>query len=214
MGIIERLVLKVSGVVSELYLLVFMKFSSRIRFLVQNGAKGLVWMLVLLLAYFLFEHYIISKNPELWVERFYSQPLLVYLIYCGSELMFGIFPPELFLLWAINKGSSWHYLWNLTFFAGISYLMGYVNFLIGSFFYKQAFFKRFKESMLKEQWPKLKKYGLFLIVVAALTPLPWAAISMLVGSAGYPSGRYLKYALFRILRFAIYGYIVFQTHQF
>jgi membrane protein YqaA with SNARE-associated domain len=90
--------------------------------------------------------------------------------------------------------------------------MGYLTFLIGRFFYNRDGLKRFRNTLLKEQCPLLKKYGLFLIIVAALTPLPWAAISLLVGSAGYPSKRYLKYALFRFLRFAIYGYIIFQTH--
>ncbi len=43
---------------------------------------------------------------------------------------------------------------------------------------------------------------------------PWSGTCLLVGSAGYPSDRFLKLALFRILRFAMYGFIVYQTHHF
>ena len=117
------------------------------------------------------------------------------------------------MIWAVNKADTLHYILNVGFFAAVSYIMGYIAFLIGQFFYKREFFKRFKKTMLKEQWPLLKRYGLFLIIVAALTPIPWSAVSLLVGSASYPSKRYLKYALFRLLRFVVYGYIIFQTHQ-
>lgn len=190
-----------------------MKLSSRMKFLLSNGLKGLVWLLVILGAYFLFKEVVISNAPDAWVEKFYARPEIIYLIYCASEFFFGIIPPELFMIWAINKADTLHYFMNLSFFAVVSYTMGYLTFLIGQFFYKRASFRYFRKTMLKESWPLLKKYGLFLIIVAALTPIPWAAVSLLVGSAGYPSKRYLKYALFRFLRFAIYGYIIFQTHQ-
>ena len=117
------------------------------------------------------------------------------------------------MIWAINKADTLHYFLNLVFFASVSYFMGYLTFLIGQFFYKNETFKFWKRKILKDSSQLVNKYGIFLIVVAALTPLPWAAVSLLVGSAGYPSKRYLKYALFRFLRFAVYGYIVFQTHQ-
>lgn len=190
-----------------------MRLSPRMQFLINNGLKGLIWLIVILGAYFLFKELVLSHTPDEWIDQIYAQPLLVYLSYCFSEFFFGLIPPELFMIWAINKDSIAHYFVNLAFFAGVSYLMGYLTFLIGSFFYKREGFKRFRNTLLKEQWPLLKRYGLFLIIVAALTPLPWAAISLLVGSAGYPSKRYLKYALFRLLRFAVYGYIIFQTHN-
>ncbi|WP_321374517.1 hypothetical protein [uncultured Draconibacterium sp.] len=189
-----------------------MNLSPRIQFLIKNGLKGFVWLLIILGAYFLFKELVISHAPDEWMDKVYAKPMLVYLVYCLSEFFFGIIPPELFMIWAINKDTIAHYFINLAFFATVSYVMGYFTFLIGRFFYNREGLKRFRNTLLKEQWPLLKKYGLFLIIVAALTPLPWAAISLLVGSAGYPSKRYLKYALFRFLRFAIYGYIIFQTH--
>lgn len=191
-----------------------MKFSPRIKFLIRNGLKGLVWLLILLAAYFLFEEIVISRNPDLWVEKFYAKPEIVYLVYFISEFFFGIIPPELFFIWAINKGSVGSYFLHLAFFASVSYAMGYLTFLIGQFLYKRVTFRYIRIRFLKESWPLLRKYGLFLIIVAALTPVPWSAVSLLVGSAGYPSKRYLKYALFRFVRFAVYGYIIYQSHQF
>ena len=191
-----------------------MKLSPRIQFLLKNGLKGLAWLLVLLAAFFLFEEFIISKNPDAWVERFYAKPQIIYLIYFASEFFFGIIPPELFMVWAINKDTLAHYFWNLAFFATVSYAMGYINFLIGRYLYNLTSLHKFRRKIFRQSWPMVKKYGLFLIIVAALTPIPWSAVSLLVGSAGYPSKKYLKYALFRFMRFAVYGYIIYQTHVF
>jgi membrane protein DedA with SNARE-associated domain len=186
----------------------------KFRFLVKNGLRGLLWMAVLLAAYLLFDEIVVSKNPEAWIERFYSRPYLVYGIYLFSEFFFGLFPPELFMIWAINKSDLLHYVIHVSFFAVVSYIMGYLNFVIGQLLYKRVFFRYFRIKFLRTTWPLVRKYGLFLIIVAALTPLPWSAVSLLVGSSGFSTRKYLLYALFRILRFIVYGYIVFQTHQF
>ena len=118
------------------------------------------------------------------------------------------------LTWAINKADVAHYFLNLGFFAVVSYTMGYITFLIGRILYKRITFRYIRMKFLKESWPLLRKYGLFLIIIAALTPVPWSAVCLLVGSAGYPSKKYLKYGLFRLVRFAVYGYIIYQTHMF
>jgi len=190
-----------------------MKLSSRMHFLIKNGLRGIAWLALLLLAYFFFEKIVISRDPDIWVERFYARPIVIYLIYVASEFFIGILPPELFMIWAFNKGSTLHYIFNVAFFASISYGLGFLTFLIGQYLHKRVSFRYIRIKYLKNSWPQLKKYGIFLIIVAALTPIPWSATCLLVGSAGYPAERFLRYALFRILRFAVYGYIVFQTHQ-
>ncbi|MCD6354034.1 MAG: hypothetical protein J7L95_00650, partial [Prolixibacteraceae bacterium] len=174
---------------------------------------GFIWLLVLLVFYFLFKKFIDFQNPDVWVEKFYATPGVVYLIYFVSEFFFGIIPPEFFMIWAFNKAGVGHYFLNVTFFAVVSYALGYLTFLIGQLLSKRNLFRYLRKKFLKQSVPLLQKYGLFLIIVAALTPVPWAAVSLLIGSAGYPSKKYLSYALFRFLRFAIYGYIIFQTHQ-
>jgi membrane protein DedA with SNARE-associated domain len=183
------------------------------KFLLKNGVKGLAWLAVILLIYLFVENFFISHASDEWVERFYARPLVIYLIYFGSEFFFGIIPPEIFMIWALKKGGVLNYTTTIAIFAVVSYALGYVTFLIGQYLYKKIAFRYVRIRYLKQSWPQLKKYGIFLIIVAALTPLPWSAICLLVGSAGYPSGRFLRYALFRLLRYAVYGFIIFQTHQ-
>ncbi|WP_372948489.1 hypothetical protein [Mariniphaga sp.] len=190
-----------------------MRLSSRMQFLLKNFLRGIVWLAVILGIYFFFEEIVISRAPDAWVEQFYAQPLIIYLIYFASEFFFGIIPPELFMIWAFNKGGVINYTLTVAFLAVVSYALGYVTFLIGQFIYKKVTFRYVRIKYLKTWWPQLKKYGIFLIIVAALTPLPWSAICLMVGSAGYPSMRFLRYAVFRLIRFAVYGFIIFQTHQ-
>lgn len=190
-----------------------MKLSSRMQFLLKNGLRGFAWLAFLLIAYFFFEKVVISKNPDAWIDRFYARPVIIYLIYLASEFFFGIIPPELFMIWAVNKANLENYFYNVAFFAIASYIMGYITFLIGQYIRRQILFRYIRIRFLKKLWPMLRKYGIFLIIVAAITPLPWAAVSLMVGSAGYPHGRFLRYALFRLFRFALYGFIIFQTHQ-
>lgn len=190
-----------------------MNLSPRILFLIKNGLRGLVWLFVILAGYFLFREIVVAQAPDIWIKKFYARPEIIYLIYITSEFFFGIIPPELFMIWAINKAGIGHYFLNVGFFAIVSYILGYVTFLIGRFLFTRITFRYIRIKFMKQLWPQVRKYGLFLIIVAALTPVPWATVSLLVGSAGFPSKKYLVVALFRIVRFAIFGYIIFQTHQ-
>ncbi|MDR2910034.1 MAG: hypothetical protein LBV47_01515 [Bacteroidales bacterium] len=188
-----------------------MKIGNNIKFLIQNVLKGFAWFAVLLLIYLLLEEIVIFKNSDAWIERFYAKPLLVYAIYFASEFFIGIFPPELFMIWAFNKGDTLHYVFTVSFLAVVSYFIGYLTFLIGRLLHKKEIFKNLQKKFFTEQISQLKKYGLFLIIVAAITPVPWSAVCLLVGSSGYPSDKFMKYAISRILRFAVYGFIVFKT---
>ncbi len=191
-----------------------MSEDKKIHFILKNVMRGLIYTLIIAAIFLLFKEFFIDSNKELWLERFYSNPTLIYLIYTGSEIFFGIIPPEFFMIWAYNKADFIHYLINLGFFAGVSYGAGVLGFLIGRFLRRVVFFRYMSSKFLKNYWSLFRKFGSVLIIIAALTPLPWAAISILVGSTEYPFKKYLNFALFRILRFIIYGYIIFQTHQF
>ncbi|MGQ7869882.1 VTT domain-containing protein [Sunxiuqinia sp. sy24] len=191
-----------------------MKLRIKFKFLFKNILKGLLWMAVLAALYLLAKEYVVADDHDIWLERFYSRPMLIYGIYIGSEVFFGLFPPEIFMLWAYFKGDVWHYVFNIMFFAGVSYAAGYLAFIIGRYLRKMVLFRFLGRKFFSKYWPLFRKYGSFLIITAALTPLPWSLISMLVGSTEYPMKKYLNFALFRILRFGIYGYIIFQSHQF
>ena len=189
-----------------------MKLRVKFKFLFKNILKGLLWMGGLALLYVLFKEYVFEENQEVWLQRFYSRPMLIYAIYLGSEIFFGLFPPEIFMIWAYYKSDALHYTFNIMFFAGVSYGAGYLAFLVGRYLRRVVMFRFLGRKFFARYWPLFRKYGSFLIIAAALTPLPWSAISMLIGTTEYPMKRYLNFALFRIVRFIIYGLIIFQSH--
>jgi membrane protein DedA with SNARE-associated domain len=190
-----------------------MKKFPRLRFLLINLGRGLIWFSLIVAAYILFMELVYKNNPEVWLERLYSKPIQIYLIYFASEFFFGIIPPEFFMIWALHKAGTAHYFINVAFFAVVSYAAGYAMFLIGQLLNKRVYFRFLQRKFFSNLFPKVRKFGVFLIVVAAITPLPYSAISLVVGSSGYSTRNYLLAALTRILRYGVYGYIIYQSHN-
>ncbi len=190
-----------------------MKLSSRMRFFLKNMLRGLLWLAILITAYLIFERNFISHASEEWIDKFYSRPFIVYSIYFASEFFFGIIPPEFFMIWALKRTNALSYALIIAFLAIASYIIGYIIFLFGQFIFKKTTFRYIRRKFLRQTWQQVKKYGEFLIIVSALTPVPWAATCLLVGSAGYPSKRFLLFAIFRLIRYAVYGFILYQTHN-
>lgn len=186
----------------------------KVQFLLKNMLRGLAYMAVLGLAYYLFKNHVVDQNQAAWLERFYQRPVLIYLLYIFSEVFFGLFPPEIFMIWALYKGDQLHYWINVIFFTLISYGAGFLGFIIGRYLQRVLLFRYLSRRFFSHYWPMFRKYGSILIVTAALTPLPWSTISILVGTSSYPMKKFLLVALSRVFRFAFYGYLVFHTRFF
>jgi len=186
----------------------------RARFFLINLFKGLVWLSLIIGAYLLFMELVYKDNPEYWIEKFYSKPLQIYGIYIFSEFLFGLLPPEIFMIWALHKGSTLHYVANVAFFVAVSYVAGLTAFLLGKYLQRVLYYRFLQRKFFSRYLPMVRKYGLFLIIVAAATPLPYSATSLIVGASGFKLRMYLLAALSRVARYAIYGYIIYQTHQF
>jgi len=88
---------------------------------------------------------------------------------------------------------------------------GIAGFLFGNYLTKTITFRYIRKRFLSKYQVLLNKYGAFLILVAALTPLPYSAISMLVGSFHYPMSKYLFWASSRFIRYAVYGFVIWEA---
>jgi membrane protein DedA with SNARE-associated domain len=187
---------------------------SKRNFILQNIVRAIIALAGLLFAYILFSELVYKENPDYWIRQFYSNPTLIYLTYIGSELFFGIFPPEIFMIWALNKGSMEVYVLNVAFFAVVSYGAGYLTFLAGRYFSKVLYFRFLQRKFFTKHLPMVRKYGATLIIIAAMTPVPWATITLLLGTTNFKMKRFLLFALSRIFRFALYGYLVYNSSGF
>ena len=180
-------------------------------FLLKNLSRGLLWFIFLITGYLFLKNYI-NLDFEKWLEPVFANNVLIFTVYVLSEFIFGIIPPELFMLWALRTGNVIDYSMYVLLFAIISYIAGFAGFLFGDYLNKTILFRFIRRKYLGKYQSLLQKYGVFLILVAALTPLPYSAISMLVGSFHYPVKKYLYWALSRFIRYAVYAAIIWEAN--
>jgi len=182
------------------------------RFLFRNLGKGILWFAALVILFILARKYI-PINDTSWIYKLYDKPLLVYLVFLISEIVVGIIPPEVFMIWALKSASAKYYVMDVILLATISYIAGIVGYFIGRWFHGTRFYSFVREKFLNRYEKFLRRYGGFLIIVAAATPLPFSGICMIVGAVQYKFGKFLWYASTRFLRFAVYAYIIWQANR-
>ena len=179
---------------------------SRSSFLWKNLLRGLIWFAIIMTAYIL-----ASKDISVYQEEINDigdrLPLLLG-IFTVSEIVFGIIPPELFMLIWQSKGVLSEYVINLSYLTVISYGAGVIGYYIGFFFSKTSLYQRISDRYLKQYDRQLKRYGIYLVLVGAVTPVPFSATCMLAGSVNISIRDFLLICISRILRFAIYGWMV------
>lgn len=185
-----------------------MKEETQISFLMHNLIKGLLWFAVIITAYILVQGEL--KVYEEQINKIGDNMPLLLSIFTVSEIVFGILPPELFMLIWQTKGVVSEYIFNLSVLTLISYGAGIIGYFIGYYFTKAPFFRKIHERYLKPYEDKLKKYGGFLVIVGAVTPVPYSATCMLAGSVRYPFKTFLLICITRIIRFSVYGWMVWS----
>lgn len=185
----------------------------RRRFLLKNLLRGFLWLAVIVVAFIY-----ARKNYDFTLETVlgpvYDQPTIVYLIFLASEVIFGIIPPELFMIWSLRTEVLANYINNIIALSAISYAAGIIGFGIGAYLKNTRFYRIMKVRVFGKFEKHLNNYGGFLVVVAALTPLPFSGIAMLVGSVHYSFKKYLWFSLLRFLRFLVYGIIIWEANIF
>lgn len=185
----------------------------RRRFLLKNLGRGLIWLIVIVGGYF-YARNNLDFTLESVLGPVYEKPLIIYLIFLGSEVIFGIIPPEFFMIWSLRTGILSNYIDNIVALSVISYLSGVIGFLIGQYLNNTKFYKEMKKRVFGKFEEHLNNYGGFLVIVASLTPIPFSGIAMLVGSVKYSFRKYLLFSLFRFARFLAYSIVIWEANVF
>ncbi len=184
---------------------------SKSSFLFKNLAKGLAWFVVILAAYIL-----VKGELEFYKEEINhlgdNMPLLLS-VFTVSEIVFGILPPEIFMLIWQTKGILSEYIINLSILTLISYAAGVLGYFIGKFFSKTELYKKIHAKYLQQYDKQLKRFGGYLVLVGAVTPVPFSATCMMAGSVNLNFRNFLLICISRIIRFAFYGYFVWSSPQ-
>lgn len=178
-------------------------------FLLRNLLKGLLWFAVIITVYILLEGYIEDTLSQ-HMKDLAGREFLLFAIFTASEIVFGIIPPEFFMILWQHQGDLPQYIINLSVLAVISYGAGVLGYYIGITFSKTAFYKKIHEKYLMQYEYSLRKYGMYLVLVGAITPVPFSAMCMLAGSVRLPFKTFLLVCITRILRFGVYGWMVWS----
>lgn len=181
---------------------------TKVKFLLQNLLRGIIALALIVLGLILINDNLDDQRLE-WV--FNLHPLMVYIVFLASEVVFGIIPPEFFMVWSVKGGLFESYALDILLLSIISFLAGILGYNIGSAFSTSGWFLKLKAKFLEKYEKQLMNYGGFLIFVAAMTPLPFSAICMLVGAYSYPFYQFLMFASFRFVRYALYAFIIWQS---
>src|SRR5436190_18905103 len=136
---------------------------SRSKFFWKNLIRGLAWFAVIITAYIL-----ASEDLKVYQEEINNigdrLPLLLG-IFTVSEVVFGIIPPELFMLIWQSKGVLSEYILNLTYLTLISYAAGVLGYYIGHFFSRTNAYLKISDRYLKKYDQQLKKFGIYIVLV-------------------------------------------------
>jgi len=179
-------------------------------FLVKNILKGFFFLAVLVLIFYLLRKGTTEEDRMLWFGSIYNNPMLVLAVFVGSEIIFGIIPPEIFMLWSMETGYLGPYFLSIGTLSLISYAAGFLNFTIGKFLKGKVSWLNGDNKYLKKYHKMFDQYGGYLVIVASVTPIPFSAVSLLAGAGGLDKTKYLLNSLFRILRYFVYAYILWQ----
>ena len=180
------------------------------RFIRQNLLKMLAYALVMIVLIGLLRKYLGEEYTN-WLNPVTEDPVLTYSVYSLSEIFFGIIPPEFFISRAL-KNELRIYIIHVFAFAGISYGAGALNFLLGKYLNQKALFQYIFGKYIRQYKNNIERWGNWVLIIAAMTPVPYSLVSLSVGAMAYPSRNYFLIVLFRFLRFAIYGFLIWESN--
>ncbi len=180
-------------------------------FLFRNLLRGFIWLAIIIAVFWIIKNKV-DINYISWLEPLYCNTAIIVMIYFASEVIIGIIPPEVFMIWALQNGIVFQYAMLILLLAVISYIAGLIGYFFGRYLNTTLLYRFIRLKFLGKIERMLNIYGLYIIIVAAITPLPFSGVSMLVGSVKYPLKKYMLYSLFRFARFAVYSWFIWEAN--
>ena len=185
----------------------------RLFFFLKNFIKGLIFFAIAILFYkLIFRYFDLSASENIF--SFDLSSSFVFILFFFSELIFGLIPPELFMIWIINAKSLDLYPYFIAALACLSYFAGFIAFMFGKYLHRTWLYEIMKKYIIGKYEKKINLYGWLVIVVAALTPLPFSATCAVVGAVGFNKNKFLYFASARFIRYTLYAYLIWLAHPF
>ncbi|MFC5283283.1 YqaA family protein [Pedobacter alpinus] len=186
----------------------YYKITKFYNFLRETAIKGAITIAIFLLIFIIVDYFFLDTRAifESLVNDY--SPKFIFLVFYISETILGLLPPEIFIAWSAKMSNPWLYLTGL---ASLSYLGGITAYYLGKLTFKIPVVKNYLENKIAIHLVNLRKWGSIFVVVGAMLPLPHSIVSFACGLIKYDFKHYLLWALFRFLRFYIYGVVIFNV---
>lgn len=185
---------------------------SKRSYFLRNLATGLVW-LAIIVALFVFAKHNVNQELVQKFEPIFDNTFLIIFIYILSELMIGILPPELFMIWALRDGNAAVYISYIVLFFALGYLAGLAGYLFGRYLNTTRLYRYIRYRFLRKTEKHLNDFGLYLILVAAITPVPLTGTAMLVGAVKYPAKKYILWSISLCIKFIMSGIVIWEANM-
>jgi len=145
---------------------------------------------------------IINSFLEKWDYPFVLSLFLI------SETLLGLIPPDFFIVWSNTASNP---VLMLSLLAILSYVGGLLAYLIGRKVGKYPKYRNWLVDKFSSNFATFHRYGGFLIVFAALFPLPFSTITLISGMIDYPFKKLAILGTSRLLRFFLYALVLFKV---
>ena len=185
----------------------------RLFFFLKNFLRGIAFFAIAIVFYKVTFSYLDLSSLKNQITLDLSTGF-VFLLFFLSEVILGIIPPELFMIWTITSKPIEVYPIFVFTFSVISYSAGFVAFLFGKYLHRTWLYEFMKKNIIGKYERKIYAFGWLFIVVAAITPLPFSASAAVIGAVGFDRKKYLFYSLARFIRYLIYGFFIWLAHPF
>lgn len=154
------------------------------------------------------DSYVVSV-PEIFEYIITHVPVyVVFIIFTLNESFLALIPPDFFVVWSEELQYPWLI---LTIMGILSYIGGIISFQIGISIRKIPFINRWIKRRFERHVKNIKRWGGWIIVAGAVTPLPFSLLVIITGMLGYPFKRYLIFGLTRLPRFALYALVIYNV---
>ncbi len=130
-----------------------------------------------------------------------------------ADLIISPVPPDAALFF-IGKSEMHQYWWIWVPLLGmVSTLAGVCGWLIGKRLQHIRMFRKLIYSFKREHKGSVKKFGFWMVVIGALTPLPFSLTCWLAGIFKLPIKTFVVAALVRVPRFVLYYWAIFFSGE-
>ena len=177
-------------------------------FFLRNSFKLAVGLIILIGIILLLRQ--IAPNLEAQFEALlatFTTPKTLTFFFL-SESLFGLVPPDLFIIWAQKFQSPYGM---VAILALLSYAGGVTSYFMGNYISHLPKVEDWLKRKFLEQLIKMRKWGGLMIVFAALFPLPFSPVCMIAGTIRYPKPSFFLLGLFRFFRFFGYALVLFKV---